>query len=63
MLDLAGECNDNYNPIHGVIATALLTLAVAVEMVSPAVGADLAGSVFLAMMFAEQKVTDDNRMG
>ena len=63
VLDVEGERNDNFNPIHGLMVTALVTLAVAVEMAGPAVGADLAGSVFLAMMFAKRKFRDDNPHG
>ena len=56
VLDVEDERNAHYNPIYGLMGTALVTLAIAAEMAAPAVGADLAGSVFLAMMFARRKL-------
>jgi hypothetical protein len=51
------------NPIYGMMVMALVTLAAAVEMMAPAVGADLAGNVNLAMRFAERKFGGENPHG
>ena len=62
-LDGADEQNDNRNAIHGVLAAPLLALALTIEAAAPSVGADLAGAVFLAMMFAEDKAAGGDPYG
>jgi hypothetical protein len=58
-LDGADEQNDNRNAIHGVLAVPLLALALTIEAAAPSVAADLAGAIFLALMFAEDKAGGD----
>ena len=58
VLDVEDERNAHYNPIYGLMGTALVTLAIAAEMAAPAVGADLAAAVWGATMFARRKLRD-----
>ena len=58
VLDVEDERNAHYNPIYGLMGTALVTLAIAAEMAAPAVGANLAAAVWGATMFARRKLRD-----
>ena len=61
LMDVAGEKNDNFNPIFGMAAVPLMTLsaALAVACESPSLATiNFAGSIFLATRFAQQKLDE-----
>ena len=60
LMDVAGETNENFNPIFGVLATPLLTLLAAVAAATGGsaalAGVDLGGAVICAQRSAKKKL-------